>query len=297
MRRHLLSGLFLLAMGLGVVWWVRHPAPCRTPVLYTLGTIDERFQVDEATVAMALRQAEALWEEAAGRNLFRQTPHAPLRVHFVFDERQHATHVQQRLLPRLQEAEATHASLTQSYATWRQLYEDRQRAFEVAYAGYEQRAQAYNATVQEANRQRTLSPQAQRALDAERAALEASQAQLRAMEHELKETVATLRSLEARDQTLVAAYTRQVQSYNQLSRTQRQFHKGEFNGRDITIYQFQETADLVLVLAHELGHALGLKHVADERAVMHELLSKQDLDTLALTAADLQALSTACPKR
>jgi hypothetical protein len=37
-----------------------------------------------------------------------------------------------------------------------------------------------------------------------------------------------------------------------------------------------------------------LDHVDDPKAVMHEILDDQDLDTLTLTSADVRALHTAC---
>jgi hypothetical protein len=37
-----------------------------------------------------------------------------------------------------------------------------------------------------------------------------------------------------------------------------------------------------------------LDHVDDPKAVMHEILGDQDLDTLMLTSADVRALHTAC---
>jgi hypothetical protein len=40
-----------------------------------------------------------------------------------------------------------------------------------------------------------------------------------------------------------------------------------------------------------------LAHVSDPKAVMHELLSDQDLDTLTLTGADVRALHAACGRQ
>jgi predicted Zn-dependent protease len=282
-----------VALG-AVAWQQRQEAACHAPILYRIGHLDPQFGLTENEVRAALADAERLWEKALGRNLFEHSYAAKLAVNLVFDERQHATHAKQRLLPRLHQTEASHANVAQSYDTWRRLYTDKMQAYEAARTAHQTQAQAYNAQVQQWNAQGAAPRQVQQRLTAEQVNLDAARTRLQADEGELREMVVTLQALEERGKTLADTYTRQVQSYNALYGESRQFHKGEYNGKDITIYQYHDTADFTLVLAHELGHALGIDHVDDPKAVMHAFLAEQDLDTLALGPADIRALTTAC---
>jgi predicted Zn-dependent protease len=47
-------------------------------------------------------------------------------------------------------------------------------------------------------------------------------------------------------------------------------------------------------MAHELGHALGLRHVDDPQAVMHAFMGEQDITPLVLSRDDIDILAAAC---
>ncbi|WP_089942832.1 matrixin family metalloprotease [Candidatus Entotheonella palauensis] len=64
--------------------------------------------------------------------------------------------------------------------------------------------------------------------------------------------------------------------------------------RKAPIFQFHDMDDLLLVLAHEMGHALGLNHIEPPEAIMHALMGSQNINDLAPTPADIEALQAMC---
>ncbi|NUF17294.1 matrixin family metalloprotease, partial [Acinetobacter lactucae] len=70
------------------------------------------------------------------------------------------------------------------------------------------------------------------------------------------------------------------------------FHKGLFSQNQIQIYGYASLNDLRLTLAHELGHALGLKHTTDPKSLMYPYLREQDIHNFKLTDSDLELLGS-----
>ena len=81
----------------------------------------------------------------------------------------------------------------------------------------------------------------------------------------------------------------------QASRLGSEFCGGDYVSKDgkqtITIYQFDDENRLVRVLAHEFGHALGLKHNDNPKAIMYRLMQS---DSLNLAPDDIAALKERC---
>jgi Matrixin len=285
----------LACVAAGAVAWTQRSVPCGAPILYRLGPIDPRFGLSDSEVRAALAEAEGLWERAVGRDLLAQGAAAALTVNLVYDERQQTTQASERLRRATRQARDTHAAVGQSYAHWRETYDTRARDFMDAHAAYQERARAHTAQVVQWNARGGAPPEVHASLEAEGRWLEATRRQLESDRATLERVGATVQSLAERGNAIAEAHNRDIATFNALYGAPRQFRKGEFDGRNITVFEFHDLRDFTLVLAHELGHALGLGHVDDPAAVMHAIGGTQAVDPLAPAPADLAALRKRCP--
>lgn len=270
------------------------PAPCDQPLLYTLGTIDSRFHISEAEVLEATKRAEALWEDASGKNLFEYDQEKGLPVQFVYDERQEKTQAGQELEEKLgnmqiekSEAEAK-AKITQ--------YNAANSEYEKKLAAYDRAAEEYNNRASKINKRGGATESEQKDLKEEYRALQEQFQELEQARQKVNNLAGTANQRITANQTLVETYNKEVTTFQEQYGGEGEFDQGVYTGQDITIYQYDDMPRLVMVLAHEMGHALGIEHVEDPGAIMYYLMREQDIGVIALNGADKQALQNICQK-
>lgn len=278
------------------------PRPgCDTPVRWSLGDVDPRFPLGRKDFLSTVFQAEAVWESAIGRDLFLYDPSASFVVTTLFDERQMMTYDNRELESRLERYEETSASLSTDYEALRAVYERDSAILRTRIAEFERDLRVYNRTVAKVNATGGADEDLFEELEDEKDDLADEEERINDEIGRLDDLAAEMNDLADRLNTETHSVNERIRSFQEAYGDPRPFVQGLYDPEDgsITVYQFEETEDLRLVLAHEFGHALGIdEHVEeDPTAVMYFLMEKQDVDSPALSPGDMLAYGQACPPR
>ena len=284
--------------------------PCAVPLPWRLGPVDRRFGIDPVEAREAVRDAARLWEGVVGRELFRHDPDAGFPVTFEFDDRQAMLELRTRFRTELQTADDELGLRAAELNAMNVLLEATQTEYEERVRDLNRSTEEYNERVQEWNRQggaparvRSDLQRQERILAMERRSVQEAGRELREVQERLRAEVERLnrsigernRRAEAfqRDDSPVASESGR---YLESVRTR----NGEVVSveREIRVFRFDGREELVLVIAHELGHALGLGHAGESGAVMSDVLPSPAAFSgePGPRPRDVEMLSVRCPE-
>jgi hypothetical protein len=266
-------GLFALTVPL-TIWYTHTAAECPVPLPYRLGTIDESFSLTEAEAKADIEAAVQVWEKTVNRDLFVYDESADFTVNFVFDERQEALNQEQSERQELDETREQNNEVLQQVEYLQSQHDNLAQRYQANVAQYEQDLAAYNADVNTYNDRGGAPPNKFSQLEAERVRLSQVTDDLSTTATQLNTLASEINALGERGNQLVNDYNQEVDTYNAEYGFAREFTQGDYQGDKISIYTFSDKNELINVLAHEFGHALGIGHVETSESLMYYLIDE-----------------------
>jgi hypothetical protein len=270
------------------------PAPaCQAPIKFRIGAIDPRFGIGRADFRRDVEEAGKLWESAASRKLFSYDEKGSLEISLVYDSRQENT---QRLIAvrtgveeRLKQIDAIKSRLVPLQAKFRMLDD----SYSAQAAAYRQVLDDHNRTVTQFNQGGGAPEGEYQRLGSENRLLRKQAEALEARKQELNRVTAEMNELVRTHNALLERARAEASSISGASDAA--FEEGRYvrlgGDQRIEIYQYHSEVGLKVVLSHELGHALGIRHNANASSIMAALIQTE---RLVPTTDDMSGLRAAC---
>lgn len=272
------------------------PPACAKPITYNIGAFDRRFGISHENFLKALALAEAIWEKPSGRDLFSYSPEkATLPINLIYDYRQETTSTLTDLGETLERTEETYNAMRATYLGLKVDYDKAKAAYESRVVAFNSANDAFAERVEAWNGGSRTSKSEFEALGRAREALEREAAELKRLERELNRIVDEINRMVGELNSLATELNLEVERYNTIGASRGETFTGgvyyENSGkRGIDIFEFSNQDKLVRILAHELGHALGLEHHADPEGIMYRLNKGENIAPSATDLASLEAL-------
>lgn len=300
----ILLGVAIIAVAYSVVPTLFRLPPdrpgCDMPIRYGISEVDDRFPLGRKAFLGAALEAEAVWERGLGKDVFLYDPRSSFRITAIFDDRQKMTIEARELQDTVASYETESAKIADERAELLALYERDKKRFEADAAKYEEALEEYNAEVAKWNEMGGAPPEEYEKLEKTKKKLEEEGRQLTESSKDLQALAKRVNALAKTINTKAGDVNENIAEFRERYGEPRPFVQGLYTPplSSIEIFQFEGRDDLRLVLAHELGHALGIEeHVDNDRSLMYYLMGGQDMLDPAITEEDIAAYATVCPER
>ncbi|MDO8668861.1 MAG: matrixin family metalloprotease [Candidatus Buchananbacteria bacterium] len=270
--------------------------PCEEPIAYSLGDIDSRFNITPEKLLADIKQVEEIWESPINKELFKYSVTGDLKINLIYDYRQKATDDLKKIGLVISDDQAGYNMLKSKYDSLFASYNEQKNSLDILVANYNIAKNALERDINYWNKKGGAPKDEYDALEQRRINLNNQVATINQEKDSLNSLVDTINSTKIILNKLIVELNLQVDTYNTVgASTGKEFDEGQYvsnaSGRSIDVFQFSDENKLSRVLAHEFGHALGLEHIDNAKAIMYYL--NEGINE-KLTTDDITALKDKC---
>jgi chromosome segregation ATPase len=264
--------------------------PCPQQLTYRIGYVDPQINQSEEELLDLIRQVEVLWESAVDRDLLDYEINGEVAIHFVYKEHHDISDRQMKFSERIQRTKHRILGMRQEYDRVSKEYRNHKQLL----LDHVSRLDSLHYKKSDTRKTQYSDQQINPATDPV---------------HTLSDSIVHLKDDVDHYRNEMERHSRQIQDlidqqrkiiykYNQIFEENARFKQGIYRkgwpDDRIYVFQFTNIGELKAVLAHELGHALGIGHVDNPQSIMYKVLEKQNIYNLSLTKEDKEAARNQC---
>lgn len=273
-------------------------APCQKPISYSLGNFDKRFGITEEEFLMAAESGAEIWNKVLQKKLFEYLPgknEKNLKINLIYDYRQQATDQLKTLGFKIDDTKTSYESLKKEFYRQKAEYEIQSEALRSKAAALEAEKKKFNSDVAYWNGRGGAPKNVYDSLSREQDRLKAGADNLQTAEAKLNKKIAMINTIIDALNKTARDINVNVETFNKIGQsTGEEFSEGlyisDITGASISVYQFNDKNQLIRLLTHELGHALGLEHISNPKAIMYKLNESKNLTPTADDIAELKRI-------
>jgi len=262
------------------------------PLKYKIDYIDPRFHISKEQFVQIGQEAAEIWQKETGKTYFIYDSEAELTINLVFDNYQTVQNERKININKLLQQQEEWQEKNNALLLYKQQIEQESALLNKEKITLNLKFEQYQKDVTLFN-QGSYGQFTQAELSKRQAELTQLSSELKAKFSQHSNKIENLNAQIKQINQQQSMLNQSIKQFNlSLTPTPETFHKGLFSQNQIQIYGFTSFDDLRLTLAHEFGHALGLKHTTDPKSLMYPLLKEQDIHNFKLTNSDLNLLSS-----